>query len=511
MRETKTQGRRRFLLGALLVVGVSQPLAAADRYVRDSGGSNVPDCSSPATPCQTIAYAITQSSCSDTIHIHGDGGFVYDEALTLSSATFTCTSGTELTLRDWAGNGTPVISSSVGDGLDISGAFIIIDGLRFDNNFGNGIRTSGVGVNNLTVRNSEFVDNAGAAIESYGGGTDDDWVIQNNFFDNNGNSAIVFTGNNVTIDGNTVSGTVANQGIVVTAAASGPIAITNNSVFGCQDAGFAGIEIRSTGGGSCDVSGNRSHDNAGPGIYSQRPACTIRNNLVYNNVGNGMGLEGNNVVVENNTVYNNGDSGVILAGAYTGVTIVNNILARNLFFGISDMLNTNEPATESNNLFFLNGSGACNQLTAPKCTVTVNDILGSDPLFVDEAGGDFHLSQTLAGQGSDSPAVDAGSALASVLGLDTLTTRTDNVADSGTVDMGFHYPSELVTNYRSIGMNTGELANVGTASVAVGSTTVIFDTALPPPNAVGAVGRGDILTIDAGGTGMSRPLLNLVG
>ena len=114
---------RRFLLGALLVVGVSQPLAAADRYVRGSTGSDASDCSSPATPCQTISYAVTQSSCSDTINIHGDGGLVYDEAVTISSATFTCTSGTEFTLRDWAGNGTPVISSSVGDGLDISGAF----------------------------------------------------------------------------------------------------------------------------------------------------------------------------------------------------------------------------------------------------------------------------------------------------------------------------------------------------------------------------------------------------
>ena len=452
---------------------------------------------SPPAHAKPISYAVTQSACSDTIHIHGDGGLVYDEAVTIS---FTCTSGTVFTLRDWAGNGTPVISSSVGDGLDISGAFIIIDGIRFDTNFANGILTSGAGVKNLTVQNSEFADNLGAAIESYGGGADDDWVIQNNAFDNNGNRAILFTGINVTIDGNTISLTQANQGILVDAAASGTFTITNNSVSGGGDPSVAGIEILSTGGGTCDVGGNRVYGNAGPGIYSRQPACTIKNNLVYNNGANGLGLEGNNVAVVNNTIYNNGDSGVILAGAYTGVTIVNNILARNLFFGISDMLNTNEPATESNNLFFLNGSGACNQLTAPKCTVIVNDILGSDPLFVDEAGGDFHLSQIAAGQGSLSPAVDAGSNTALFFGLDTLMTRTDNVADSGTVDMGFHYPSELVTNYRSIGMNTGELANVGIASVAVGSTTVAFSTALPPPNAVGAVGPGDVLTIDPGGT-----------
>ena len=258
MRKTM-QGR--FLLGALLVIGVSQPLAAADRYVRGSIGSDVSDCSVPASPCQTISYAVTQSACSDTIHIHGDGGLVYDEAVTIS---FTCTSGTVFTLRDWAGNGTPVISSSVGDGLDISGAFIIIDGIRFDTNFANGILTSGAGVKNLTVQNSEFADNLGAAIESYGGGADDDWVIQNNAFDNNGNRAILFTGINVTIDGNTISLTQANQGILVDAAASGTFTITNNSVSGGGDPSVAGIEILSTGGGTCDVGGNRVYGNAGP-------------------------------------------------------------------------------------------------------------------------------------------------------------------------------------------------------------------------------------------------------
>ncbi|OGP58914.1 MAG: hypothetical protein A2V67_20785, partial [Deltaproteobacteria bacterium RBG_13_61_14] len=52
---------------------------------------------------------------------------------------------------------------------------------------------------------------------------------------------------------------------------------------------------------------------------------------------------------------------------------------------------------------------------------------------------DFYLSQTAAGQGADSPCVDAGGDLASDLGLDAYTTRTDGVLDSGTVDMGYHY------------------------------------------------------------------------
>jgi hypothetical protein len=52
---------------------------------------------------------------------------------------------------------------------------------------------------------------------------------------------------------------------------------------------------------------------------------------------------------------------------------------------------------------------------------------------------DFHLSQTAAGQGSDSICVDAGSDTAENLGMDDKTTRTDGVPDTGIVDMGYHY------------------------------------------------------------------------
>jgi len=52
---------------------------------------------------------------------------------------------------------------------------------------------------------------------------------------------------------------------------------------------------------------------------------------------------------------------------------------------------------------------------------------------------DYHLSQMAAGQAENSPCVDAGSDLAVKLGMDRFTTRTDKAADSGIVDMGFHY------------------------------------------------------------------------
>jgi len=45
-----------------------------------------------------------------------------------------------------------------------------------------------------------------------------------------------------------------------------------------------------------------------------------------------------------------------------------------------------------------------------------------------------------AGQGQDSPCVDAGSMLAVEAGLAEMTTRTDEAPDTGVVDIGYHYP-----------------------------------------------------------------------
>jgi len=70
--------------------------------------------------------------------------------------------------------------------------------------------------------------------------------------------------------------------------------------------------------------------------------------------------------------------------------------------------------------------------------------INNDPLFVTGPGSgvanDYFLSQTAAGQGTDSPCVDAGSDTAANLDLDDKTTRTDGVRDKNTVDMGFHNP-----------------------------------------------------------------------
>ena len=65
--------------------------------------------------------------------------------------------------------------------------------------------------------------------------------------------------------------------------------------------------------------------------------------------------------------------------------------------------------------------------------------INADPFFIASHNGYYNLSQISAGQDVDSPCVDAGNEMAINLGLDIFSTRTDEIADDGIVDIGFHY------------------------------------------------------------------------
>jgi M6 family metalloprotease-like protein len=91
--------------------------------------------------------------------------------------------------------------------------------------------------------------------------------------------------------------------------------------------------------------------------------------------------------------------------------------------------------------------------------------IDEDPLFAKTKATEqtYFLSQVVSGQLEDSPCVDAGDGIA-IPG----TTRTDYVADSGTVDMGYHYQAGLgVPQYQL----TIEVINQGYGA---------FGTVLPP-------------------------------
>ncbi|MHC4500159.1 MAG: InlB B-repeat-containing protein, partial [Planctomycetota bacterium] len=72
--------------------------------------------------------------------------------------------------------------------------------------------------------------------------------------------------------------------------------------------------------------------------------------------------------------------------------------------------------------------------------------IGEDPAF---AFG-YYLSQLDAGQMTESNCVDGGSDLASNLGMDIYTTRTDGFNDVNVVDMGFHYGKGFTWYYMTV-------------------------------------------------------------
>lgn len=75
----------------------------------------------------------------------------------------------------------------------------------------------------------------------------------------------------------------------------------------------------------------------------------------------------------------------------------------------------------------------------------------ADPEFVTGPLGEYYLAQIAAGQGFNSPCVDAGNASADTICYETdlgsicmhtLTTRNDEIPDWETVDLGYHYPTD---------------------------------------------------------------------
>ena len=332
------------------------------------------------------------------------------------------------TLQAWSGTGTPTITAPANDGIHISGNFIILDGIRFDGSPDDGIETNN-GASDITIRNCIVSNNTDIGIQ-------------------------IDTGSNFTISNNTITGNVTDNGIEFGATPGGTLLIEKNTI---DNNGNFGIILNGPSFTSCTVDQNVVHDNFNDGFRIDTQ-CTITSNVVYNSP-DGIWVSGDGSIVKNNLVYDVIDDGIELAGASncvvqnntvdnavrgvsvalvgSGNVVTNNILSNNTQHGLIDFSNTNEPV-HSYNLYFNNTVADCGQVTAP-CPDPATEIT-LDPLYVNRPGKDFHLSHIVAGQGSNSPAIDAGSDTAFLIGLDNKSTRTDFASDVGTVDMGYHYP-----------------------------------------------------------------------
>ena len=186
---------------------------------------------------------------------------------------------------------------------------------------------------------------------------------------------------------------------------------------------------------------------------------TIKNNLIFNNEQCGISVTSFNlskVIIANNTIDSNNQKygekdrggGIILGypfpGEFTAV-LENNIVTNNKTGGIVKYTGTDlfqAPGTTTMNDF----NNVWNNDEEYIGATPGDKGFSKDPLFVTLSGeknGNYYLSQR-PNQDQESPCVDAGSSTAADAGLKDKTTRIDKVEDTGVVDLGYHYPEEVL-------------------------------------------------------------------
>ncbi len=411
------------IISILLTFGLIASATASDYYVDAESGDDGND-GSQGSPWKTITHALDSvtGSAGDPVTIHVAAGTyaasTNGETFPLHTKSYVSLSGEDrqTTILDAENAAYHVMDCTNDDNLTIEG-FTITRGYA----------------------NGGSYDEHGAGILC---GVDGSPIIRNNIITGNyahAHAAIYcHSGGSATIEGNLITENVGLEGGGVCCYRSGSVLIDNNIITKNEARGGYGA----------------SGDGGGIRCYESSP--TIRNNIISGNTattgvgGSGFGAgifcDDSSPTIQNNTITNNtgqGDGGAIYCENSSSPTVTDSIL-----WG------------DSPDEIYVDGTSSID--------VTYSCIEGGypgtgntdqDPLFVT---GHYYLSQTAAGQGSDSPCVDTGSDTAANLGLDDRTTRTDGTDDSGTVDMGYHYAAGLTTFY--VDADTGSDSNDGSQS-----------------------------------------------
>jgi len=187
---------------------------------------------------------------------------------------------------------------------------------------------------------------------------------------------------------------------------------------------------------NCIITNNRSR-----GINGKL-SPTIKNTIISFNGHNGIELFSPGIPkIFNCLVTHNGGNGMYIISE--SAVINNCTVTQNISRGVST-----SNAQITNCIFYANGDNDLSVGFAENSCIGTGNTQGvgnisENPQFVSGPLGDYYLSQIAGGQTSDSNCVDSGSGLSDEHGMNMLTTCTTNILDTGTVDMGYHYPASI--------------------------------------------------------------------
>lgn len=329
---------------------------------------------------------------------------------------------------------------STGGGIHCEGAFPELTDCHIANNranMGGGIccsNSSNATITNCVIQTNNAATGAGVFVSDSNLVVADS-IIEYNAAEGGNGGGLYFTG----------AGSYADMSFCT---------VANNSASG--GGGVFAENVASFSASDCIFSGNWAA--FGAGMVNSDCAPTVADCIF---IGNGSGTGGGmvnlnaptavtNCLFTENFAFSNFGGAIYNGGAASSVAVSNCTFLTNMATAAGGAIhNDNCAITVVNSILWDNAVTEIGSTSGGSADVTYSCVTGGplpgagniadDPLFVPGPKGNFYLSQIAAGQGINSPCLNAGSSAALSLGLDTKTTRTDGVTDTGQVDIGYHH------------------------------------------------------------------------
>jgi len=180
--------------------------------------------------------------------------------------------------------------------------------------------------------------------------------------------------------------------------------------------------------------------------------CIVRNNTSKELAAYAIGAQFSGISLNNCLIVNN--DGLAIIGTQVTLSLAYCTVSGNTAQIVGAITLNESPSTltASNSIIWGNSSPQIQLANGATANVTFCDVqngwpgagnIDADPLFATGPMGDYYLSQIAAGEGVDSPCVNAGSVSAMSAMLTDRTTRTDQLGDVDTVDLGYYYLSNI--------------------------------------------------------------------